>query len=222
EVVRSTGMVSAVPMAPGPAGTTSRDLRPSTVLVLIAAVVFSPSTIDSSRSNFTSTLSPSSETCRTSPERTPATCTGSPGTSPPASTKFAVKVAPERMNGSSVNCSVASEIVTASTMPTMPIVAAEDLFSFIGRAPSGRLQTRRVYFHRLTVRTVDEEVGTADVQLQERAVGADPDELLVGLGQLAEHPVEVVGALVEVGGQAAGLLDGVAQIRARRHQQVVE
>ncbi|SLI43445.1 Uncharacterised protein [Mycobacteroides abscessus subsp. abscessus] len=87
EVVRSSGMVSARRSAPAPAGTTSSDLRPSTVLVLIAADVLSPNTIDSSRVKRTSTLSPASSTSSTRPERTPATCTLSPGTSPPASAK---------------------------------------------------------------------------------------------------------------------------------------
>ena len=72
---------------PSPRGVTSRILVPSTVSVLIAASVRSPSSMPLSTVKSTSTFVPSSWMLETLPTDRPDTCTSLPGLMPPASAK---------------------------------------------------------------------------------------------------------------------------------------
>ncbi len=85
EVVRLTGMVVPSSSWPPPAGSSERNMAPSSVFTLIAARESLPKSTPRWTLKVTLTWSPSSSTASTLPTRTPATRTSSLALSPPAS-----------------------------------------------------------------------------------------------------------------------------------------
>src|SRR5690606_39868150 len=90
------------------------------------------------------------------------------------------------------------------------------------RTPSRVLATGHVDLQRLAVGAVDQEVRGTDVEREERAVGADADELAIGVGQLLDDPLHGVLTRVQVAREPVGLLDGGAQVGAGLGEQVGE
>ncbi len=85
-VVRPNGIDVELPVPPG---VTDRDFWPSTVSVLIATRVWSPTLTWRSTVNVTLAASPASSTEDTWPTLIPETATSLPGVMPPASVKNA-------------------------------------------------------------------------------------------------------------------------------------
>ena len=85
ELVRDTGISLPVASWPGPAGSSARNIAPSSVLTLIEARVSSPKPESESIRNATRTWFPSSSTFSTLPTRTPAMRTSSLAFRPPDS-----------------------------------------------------------------------------------------------------------------------------------------
>jgi hypothetical protein len=74
---------------PVPSGSMARNLSPSSVLILMAALVWLPTQAFFTR-NVTATLLPASEMPVTWPTMTPATRTSLPACKPASSAKYAV------------------------------------------------------------------------------------------------------------------------------------
>ena len=89
DAVRASGISESGSSWPEPAGSSARNMAPSSVLTRIEAPVSSPNSVPLSIRNFTSTCPSSSVMSSTWPTRTPATRTSSFGFSPPASLNWA-------------------------------------------------------------------------------------------------------------------------------------
>ena len=89
EVVRDSGIGVAGSCGWVPSGSSARNLSPSRVLILMAALVSLPTQVPFTL-KLTATLLPASETPVTWPTVTPATRTSLPACSPAASAKYAV------------------------------------------------------------------------------------------------------------------------------------
>ena len=114
EVVRASGIGVAGFCGWVPEGSSARNLSPSRVLILMAAVVWLPTQAPFTL-KVTATLLPASEMPVTWPTTTPATRTSLPGCSPASSAKYAVYPVPPPMIGRSAESKTPNAITASSS-----------------------------------------------------------------------------------------------------------